>query len=80
MSCSGDTFDVVAHVYVVSGRDARVARSGEVITFRDLDPGTYRINAWHERLPGGERSITLVADVVREIDLPIGVNALPKVD
>jgi hypothetical protein len=76
----GDTFDVVARVYVVSGRDARVTGSGEVITFRDLDPGTYRINAWHERLPGGERSITLAADVVREIDLPIGVNALPKVD
>jgi len=33
-----------------------------------------------KRLPGGERSITLAPDVVREIDLPIGVNALPKVD
>ena len=76
----GETFDVVARVYVVSGRDARVTRSGEVVTFRNLDPGTYRIKAWHERLPGGERSITLAPDVVREIDLPIGVNALPKVD
>ena len=76
----GETFDIVARVYVVGGRDARVTRSGEVITFRDLDPGAYRINAWHERLPGGERSITLAADVVREIDLPIGVNVLPKVD
>jgi 2-oxoglutarate ferredoxin oxidoreductase subunit alpha len=45
-----------------------------------LDPGTYRVAAWHERLPGGERSITLAADLIREIDAPIGVNALPKVE
>jgi hypothetical protein len=76
----GETLDVVASVYVVPGVEPRVTRSGQPQLYRDLDPGPWRAAAWHGRLPGGQRTITLVADGVREIDVPIGVNALPKVE
>jgi hypothetical protein len=77
----GETFEVLARVYVVhAGGDPRVTHSSEPVTFRDLNPGPWRASAWHERLPGSERTITLVADGVREIDVPIGVNTLPKVE
>ncbi|MGB7160581.1 MAG: hypothetical protein WBD40_21125 [Tepidisphaeraceae bacterium] len=76
----GDTFEVVARVYVAPGLGARLMRAGEVATFRDLDPGPWRVAAWHERLPGNERPIALGPNVARDIDLPIGVNALPKVE
>jgi hypothetical protein len=76
----GDTFDVVARVYVAPGWGARIAPVGEATTFRDLDPGEYRVAAWHERMPGDEKSVTLAADRTREVNLLIGVNALPKVE
>jgi hypothetical protein len=76
----GETFDVVARIYVAPGWGARLVPAGEATTFRDLDPGEYRVAAWHERLPGDERPVTLVADRTRELNLLIGVNALPKVE
>jgi hypothetical protein len=76
----GETFDVVARIYVAPGWGARIVPAGEATTFRDLDPGVYRVAAWHERMPGDEKSVTLVADRTREMNLLIGVNALPKVE
>jgi hypothetical protein len=76
----GDTFEVVARIYVAPGWGARIVPAGEATTFRDLDPGEYRVAAWHERMPGDEKSVTLVADRTREMNLLIGVNALPKVE
>ena len=76
----GNTFDVIARIFVAAGRGARVVHPGTATTFRDLDPGGYRVVAWHERLPGAERDVTLAADATREVDLLIGVNALPKVE
>ena len=76
----GETFDVVARVYVAPGLGARVLRAEEPTTFRDIDPRAYRVVAWHERLPGGDREATLAPDSVRELTVVIGVNALPKVE
>jgi hypothetical protein len=76
----GDAFDIIARIYVAPGRGARVVHPGTATTFRDLDPGAYRVVAWHERLPGAERDVMLTADGTRELDLLIGVNALPKVE
>lgn len=76
----GETFDILARIYVAPGRGARVVHPGTATTFRDLDPGSYRVAAWHERLPGAQRDVTLTANGTRELDLLIGVNALPKVE
>jgi hypothetical protein len=76
----GDTFEVIGRVYVTPGWGARIVHPGTPTTFRDLDPGEYRVAAWHERMPGDEKSVTLAADRTREMNLLIGVNALPKVE
>ena len=76
----GDTYEPVARIYVASGSDARIVRAGEATTFRNLAPGAYRVVAWHERVPGNERQVTLGPDDAKEFDLLIGVNALPKVE
>jgi len=54
----------------------RQADSGEA----NLPVSGHEFAAWHERMPGDEKSVTLVADRTREMNLLIGVNALPKVE
>ena len=76
----GDTYAVVARIYVAPGIGARIVHTGQPTTFQNLDPGTYRVAAWHERVAGNERQVTLAPDDARELDLLIGVNALPKVE
>jgi hypothetical protein len=76
----GDTLDVVARVYVAPGQPVKVVHAGKATTLRDLEPGRYRVAAWHERVPGAEQEVMLVADSTKELTLLIGVNALPKVE
>jgi plastocyanin len=45
---------------------------------RDLPPGTYRVRAWHERLPSRTLSVTVPAEGEVRVDFLLGVEALPK--
>lgn len=45
---------------------------------RDVPPGTYRVRAWHERLPGRTLSVTVPAEGDVRADFRLGVDTLPK--
>jgi hypothetical protein len=44
----------------------------------DVAPGTYRLKAWHERLPAQRQEITVTEDGVTKTDFVLGINNLPK--
>lgn len=69
----------LACVYVAPSPWVAVARAGSRADFEDVPPGRCQATAWHPRLPGMERTLSLVADRATETTLTIGVNALPKV-
>lgn len=45
---------------------------------RDVPPGTYRLRAWHERLPGQVKEVTVPAEGEVKVDFVLGVPELPK--
>jgi plastocyanin len=45
---------------------------------RDVPPGTYRVRAWHERLPSRTLSVTVPAEGEVHVDFLLGLEALPK--
>jgi hypothetical protein len=69
-----------ARLMVVAAVDHALTSAGRAVTFRDLEPGTYRVIAWHPRLPGSEQRITLTANQSQPVTLNIGVNDLPKIE
>jgi hypothetical protein len=44
----------------------------------NVPPGTYKLKAWHERLPALEREITVPACGEVKADLVLGIKNLPK--
>ena len=44
----------------------------------NVPPGTYRLKAWHERLPAQTRDITVPASGELKADFVLGVTNLPK--
>jgi plastocyanin len=44
----------------------------------DVPPGTYRLKAWHERLPPQVRTVTVSADGTVHVDFVLSLNELPK--
>jgi plastocyanin len=44
----------------------------------DVPPGTYRLRAWHERLPPQIRTVTVSADGTVHVDFVLSLTDLPK--
>jgi len=57
----------------------QITHCNSTVTFKDIDPGEYRLRSWHYRLPGSSTNLTLVPGKVAKSAVVIGVNALPKV-
>jgi len=45
---------------------------------RDVPAGTYKLRAWHERLPSATKEITVPAEGEVTVDFVLGLEALPK--
>jgi len=41
-------------------------------------PGTYKLKAWHERLPADEKEITVPASGEIKVDFTLGIKNLPQ--
>ena len=44
----------------------------------DVPPGTYKLKAWHERLPADEREITVPTNGAVKVDFVLGIKNLPQ--
>jgi plastocyanin len=47
-------------------------------TISGIPPGTYKLKAWHERLPAAEQEITVPADGQVKADFVLGIKNLPQ--
>jgi hypothetical protein len=47
-------------------------------TISNVPPGTYKLKAWHERLPADEQEITVPTNGVVRADFVLGIKNLPK--
>jgi plastocyanin len=47
-------------------------------TISNMPPGTYKLKAWHERLPADEQEITVPASGVTNVDFTLTIKNLPK--
>lgn len=45
---------------------------------RNVPAGTYRLRAWHERMPSSIKEVTVPADGEVTVDFSLGLDALPK--
>jgi hypothetical protein len=44
----------------------------------NVPPGTYKLKAWHERLPADEQEITVPASGVTNVNFTLTIKNLPK--
>lgn len=47
-------------------------------TIKDVPPGTYRVRAWHERLPSQVKEVVVPAEGDATVDFRLGLGELPK--
>jgi len=47
-------------------------------TIPNIPAGTYRLKAWHERLPGQTREVTVPAEGEITVDFTLGITGLPQ--
>lgn len=47
-------------------------------TIPDVPAGTYKLKAWHERLPAAEREITVPTNGEVKVDFVLGIKNLPQ--
>lgn len=55
-----------------------VADAKRRFTIKNVPAGTYRLKAWHERMPSQVRDITVPADGEVKIDFTLGFAEIPK--
>lgn len=55
-----------------------VADAKRHYVIKNVPPGTYRLKAWHERMPSQVKEITVEADGETKVDFVLGVAELPK--
>ena len=48
-------------------------------TITNVPPGTYKLKAWHERLPADSREITVPETGVTNVDFTLSIKNLPKI-
>ena len=70
--------DPVAKVYATQTGLVRLTSAGQSVEFRDVKPGSYKVETWHPRLPGHEISLDLPADQVTSAIVKVGVNGLKQ--
>lgn len=56
---------------------ATADESGNYV-IKDVPPGTYKLKAWHERLPTSSQEITVPAEGEVTVNFTLGVKNLPK--
>jgi len=44
----------------------------------DVPPGTYKLKAWHERLPADEKEIIVPTNGEVKVDFTLGIKNLPQ--
>ncbi|MCX6895662.1 MAG: carboxypeptidase regulatory-like domain-containing protein [Verrucomicrobia bacterium] len=54
------------------------ADSGGHFAITNVPPGTYKLKAWHERVPAQVKEITVPAQGEAKVDFVLGINNLPK--
>jgi plastocyanin len=47
-------------------------------TITNVPPGTYKLKAWHERLPSQSKEITVPESGEKKVDFILGITNLPK--
>jgi plastocyanin len=47
-------------------------------TIKDVPPGTYKLRAWHERLPSQAKEVVVPAEGEVTVDFALGLAELPK--
>jgi hypothetical protein len=47
-------------------------------TISHVPPGTYKLRAWHERLPSATKEITVTDKGETRVDFTLGINNLPQ--
>lgn len=47
-------------------------------TIRDIPAGTYKLKAWHERLPAQVKEVSVPESGELKVDFTLGINNLPK--
>jgi len=52
--------------------------ANQKFVIKNVPAGTYKLRAWHERLPSVVREVTVPADGEVRMDLTLGLTALPK--
>lgn len=65
-------------VLVVPSRHFAAADARGRYAIRGLPAGTYRVKAWHERLPAKSLEVTVPAEGEVTADFTLGLGALPK--
>jgi plastocyanin len=65
-------------VLVVQNPFFAVSDERGVYTIANVPPGTYRLKAWHERLPSQVREITVPETGEVKADFTLGITGLPK--
>jgi plastocyanin len=65
-------------ILVLPNRFFAVADSHGRFTIKDVPPGTYRLRAWHERLPSQVREVVVPSEGEIEADFTLGLAGLPK--
>jgi len=55
-----------------------VADAGGKYAITNVPPGTYKLKAWHERLPSQTQEITVPAEGEVKADFTLGIKNLPK--
>ena len=79
-SVVSDSLDrAIDRLFVAPSPLYTVTHCNSTVTFRDVNPGEYRVRSWHYRLPGSATNLTLVPNKLAKSTVVLGVNALPKV-
>jgi plastocyanin len=65
-------------VYVLENPFFAVTDQRGHFTITGVPPGTYKLKAWHERLPMAEQQITVPADGDVKADIVMGIKNLPQ--
>ncbi len=65
-------------ILVVPNAYFTVADAKGRFTLRNVPAGTYRVRAWHERLPSQVQEVVVPADGEATVDFRLSLGALPK--
>ena len=65
-------------ILVLQNRYFTVADNAGRFVITNVPPGTYKLKAWHERLPGQSQEITVPEEGEVKVNFTLGITNLPK--